>query len=187
MWAAVKAGVLCGYNKFLRIWRLIRVDFTPPKVRSATIRKVLAMVKPGDVLLRKYGDYLDEWFIPGDYSHGCIVSRAETTGTPGKVIHTVVTTGVDEIDLMEFILNTDKLLVLRPEYASEEDALAAVVWARTQIGKPYDVFFDWNEDSSYYCYELVHKAVISTGTHSLKDAPYDGEDFRSVFSEIFEF
>jgi len=48
------------------------------------------------------------------------------------------------------------LTVLRPR-VTEEQAAAAVTAARSQLGKPYDVRYGW-DDERIYCSELVVKA-----------------------------
>lgn len=39
------------------------------QVRGIDCREAMDVVRPGDVLLRGYCDYVDGWFIPGFFSH----------------------------------------------------------------------------------------------------------------------
>lgn len=48
------------------------------RVKGEDIRKLLSMVKPGDILVRGFTNYLDGYFIPGYFSHaGLFVGPVE--------------------------------------------------------------------------------------------------------------
>jgi len=58
-------------------------------------------------------------------------------------------------------------------------AEAGLIWARAQVGKPYDfkgafaLFLvpnrNWQEDNSWYCYELVAAAIHNSGRKLFND------------------
>ncbi|MFP2930803.1 YiiX family permuted papain-like enzyme [Pyxidicoccus sp. 3LG] len=50
-----------------------------------------------------------------------------------------------------------RIMVLRPKELSDAQRQAAVASAKTHLGKPYDLRFEWG-DEAMYCSELVRKA-----------------------------
>lgn len=70
------------------------------------IRRVLSLVKPGDVLLRRYDGYVDNAFIDGKYSHAGIYVGND------MIIH-AINPIVSEIDVIDFC-RCDNICILRP-------------------------------------------------------------------------
>ncbi len=103
----------------------------------------MKVIRPGDLILRKYKHYLDGYFIPGKYSHtGIYVGD-------GKVIHAVAE-GVCYTDLIEFT-RCDGICVLRPREGQEQAIAKAKDFVKQGI--PYD--FDFAEGvKALYCHEL---------------------------------
>lgn len=119
------------------------------KVNGLATRRALELLKPGDIVLRKYVHYLDGYFIPGKYSHSSIY-----VGN-GKIIHSVAD-GVEFIDVIDF-LRCDGFCILR----QKDEALAkeACDFAIQVEGDRTKYDFDFNSDNNaYYCHELVATA-----------------------------
>lgn len=112
------------------------------RVKGTETREAMRLIRPGDLILRKYRHYLDGYFIPGRYSHTGVYAGG------GKVIHAVAE-GVSEIDLIDF-LRCDAFAVLRPKSGTQE----AVARLQKFLGKPYDFNFK-SGNESYYCHELA--------------------------------
>ncbi len=119
------------------------------RTKGTQTREALNLLKPGDVVLRKYVDYLDGYFIPGQYSHSSIYVG------DGKIIHAVAD-GVEYIDVIDF-LRCDYFCVLRQD--DEELAKEACEFAinAEKDKAKYDFDFMSNNDD-YYCHELVATA-----------------------------
>lgn len=111
-------------------------------VKGDETRLAMHQLKPGDLILRGYNEYLDGFFIPGEYSHtGIYVGD-------GSVIHAIAE-GVVVIDVIDF-LRCDRFCIVRPKTGSE----IAVKSARQLLGRPYD--FDFKGDNeALYCHELA--------------------------------
>lgn len=115
------------------------------KIKGYQTRKVIEVLKFGDVVLRGYDNYLDSYLIPGDYTHaGIYVGK-------GKVIH-ATDTGVSEIDIIDF-LRCDRCSVYRPKSGTTRAYNRLKKW----LGAPYDFFFKDGQDA-FYCFELVCEA-----------------------------
>lgn len=119
------------------------------RVKGYDTRNAMELIKPGDIVLRKYIHYLDGYFIPGKYSHSSLY-----VGN-GKIIHSVAD-GVEYIDLIDF-LRCDGFCILR----QNDEALAAkaVEFAKNAVANKMQYDFDFKSDNdSYYCHELVATA-----------------------------
>ena len=119
------------------------------KVKGYHTRNVMDVIKPGDIVLRKYVDDLDGYFIPGRYSHSSIYVG------DGQIIHAVAD-GVEYIDLIDF-LRCDDFCVLRQD--DEEAAKKACEFAIQAEKDKAKYDFDFMSDNNdYYCHELVATA-----------------------------
>lgn len=142
--------------RFLTWFGDLRVELDPPSTRARHFRKLLKLIEPGDVICRKYDCYLDSLFIEGDYTHSGLVTHKD------KLVHAIAE-GVEKIDVLDFVLDTEGFVLLRPLYAKEENVMNSVEFAEKNIGKPYDFLFDKNENSSFYCHELTAKCLAAGG------------------------
>ena len=142
------------WEKTLRIIGDIKIFKTPCwinyvpeefdyKVRGEDICRIQEIIKPGDIILRSYENYLDSYLIPGKYSHSGVYIG------DGKIIHAVAE-GVKEIHLIDFC-QADGILVLR-HYA---DAKKQIERCKKWIGKEYDFKFNSTDSTAFYCHELT--------------------------------
>ena len=129
-------------------------------VRAAGIRKAMSLVRKGDILVRRYKNYLDGYFIPGRFTHsGVYVGE-------GIIIH-AMSDGVQKIDIIDF-LRCDGFAILRPvgkEGRSVGDlADKAARIAASYLGNGYDFDFEIEDQEDggkprerVYCHELTRK------------------------------
>ena len=124
------------------------------RVKGNDTRKALELLKPGDIVLRKYVHYLDGYFIPGKYSHSSLYVG------DGKIVHAVAD-GVELIDAIDF-LRCDRFCILRQD--DEAEAEKAVAFAKAQEEKKAKYDFDFvSGNGSFYCHELVAAAYSDLG------------------------
>jgi len=118
------------------------------KIKGYDTRKVIEVIKPGDIVLRKYNNYIDGKFIPGDYSHsGIYVGN-------NQVIHMLAEGCVCE-DIIDF-LRTDKICILRSKGSTKRAVQRA--WKAFRNNIQYDFSFeDHGIDANlrYYCHEFT--------------------------------
>lgn len=142
--------------KFLTWFGDLRIDFDPPATRARHFRKLMKLAEPGDVLCRKYDCYVDSIFIEGEYTHSGILTHKD------KIVHSIAE-GVKSDDILDFVLDTEGFILLRPKYETEQNVINAVSFAESQIGKPYDFLFEKSEEDSFYCHELTSKSLAAGG------------------------
>ena len=120
---------------------------TSYKIKGKQTRELMATVKPGDVMLRGYDDYVDGLFI-GKWSHAALVLN-ET-----EVIHSM-SQGVFRQDLLDFY-RTDRICILRPNLNADE-LKQVLAKAASMEGLPYDFGFSFSDHpKEVYCSEFVY-------------------------------
>ena len=172
------------YNGFLNFFGDIKVFKFPMfivydpgsyLVKGEDVRQVINLIKPGDILVRGYINYLDGYFIPGFFSHaGLYLGEVKETdkvfvneGQDGRfrngeqmVIHSMAE-GVFMEDIINFC-RCDFMVILRrnPDKESEtgnkvtfEDVFKS---ALQNLGKDYDFKFDFSDFTKVSCTELVY-------------------------------
>jgi len=113
-------------------------------VKGFHTRRAINVLKPGDIVQRKYKRYLDGFFIPGEFSHtGVYIGD-------GIVIHAVAE-GIVEEDIIDFLRCDDfRILTVTRAY----DRKRAVKRCKKWLGTPYDFDFTSNNEA-IYCHELA--------------------------------
>ena len=142
------------WSGFLTIFGNIRIfkwpmwvvyDPTYFKVTGEYAERIQEIIKPGDVLLRGYDQFLDSYFINGDYSHaGVYVGK-------GQVVH-AVSPHVCKTHLLDFI-SCDRIAICRPVKYSRAGVKAAKQFFEQKV--PYDFNFKSKDVNALYCFELA--------------------------------
>lgn len=119
------------------------------KVKGYEIRKIIDIIQPGDILLRRVDGYLSTMFIPGYWSHAGLYVDS------GDVIH-AIGIGVIKEDILDFC-RCDAITILRIKNSSKEMINNAIKFAiKEEIDKiGYDYQFRDN-NGKVYCTELVN-------------------------------
>ncbi|MEQ8220892.1 MAG: YiiX/YebB-like N1pC/P60 family cysteine hydrolase [Candidatus Eremiobacterota bacterium] len=140
----------------------IRVPTTTKDISEEERNKILSVIQPGDVILETSDSHpnwqrLEVVTLGSTYTHAAIYEGdgkflEATTGDPsGK--------GVIRTDLKEYLEGPIHVKIIRPPYKGAEDVKSALDYARSQLDKPYDSAFNYEDDSQMYCAELVKKAI----------------------------
>ncbi|MDQ7827292.1 MAG: YiiX/YebB-like N1pC/P60 family cysteine hydrolase [Candidatus Eremiobacteraeota bacterium] len=155
----------------------IRVPTTTQKFPEDEKKKVLDLLQPGDIFLETNDAYpnwqvLEKIVFSSDYTHAAIYEGN------GQLLE--ASSEVQRRDVNEYLNDRANIAIIRPPYKTEDDKKAALDYARAQLGKPYDDVFDQNDDSAFYCVELVQKALkampnpIETPLTTFMGKPYVG-------------
>lgn len=153
-WLKRKFLTILGDIKIFKFPLFMIYDPSTFRVKGYHTRQAIDLLKPGDIVLRRYRMYLDGVFIPGKYSHtGVYVGD-------GKIIHAVAE-GVSKIDVIDF-LRCDGFCILRQNDANK--ALKAVEYCKEVLGQRGQYDFDFTDDNdSWYCHELGALAYPDCG------------------------
>ena len=126
------------------------------KLKGKQYREVKRLIRPGDILVRRFDNYLNNSLIPGWWKHASIyVGQIWKTDSPCEVIH-AIGEGVVSTDLIDF-MRADHLLVLRLEEDGHSWVQYAIDTAKALLGREYDFEFDFRDPLRYCCTELVMK------------------------------
>lgn len=119
------------------------------KIKGKHSRKILDLIQPGDILLRRYDTYISSFLIPGFWDHAALYIGKN------KVIH-AVGSGVTEEDILTFI-RTDHIMILRVLSNKTRKAVRVAIQRAKDIeseGAEYD--FDFTDTNKFCCTELVY-------------------------------
>ena len=131
-----------------------KLHLSPSKRRckATHARSIAARAQAGDILLSRMAGELSNIAIEGYWSHSAIFIGGE--------IPTIVDAtgdGVREVDLFDFVLSKDNVVLLRPNLP-ENTRQAAAQGALQFVGRPYDYLFE-SSDEAFYCSELAWTAL----------------------------
>jgi hypothetical protein len=117
------------------------------KIKGPHTREIMEVLKPGDVLLRRYDHYLGSLLLKGYWSHAAIYVG------DNQVIH-MLGEGITKEDILTFC-RTDDVCILR--CADSDRVQKAIDEANRQfsMGTKYDYDFSMST-KKLYCSELVH-------------------------------
>lgn len=152
------------------------------RVDGRQIRIAMESLKPGDVIARRYVNYLDGYFIPGRFSHSGVYIG------DGVIVH-AMGDGVQKIDVIDF-LRCDGFIIFRPvpknaEVDPSSVRSTAVKTALSYVGRTYDYNFDICEDysnkfevekrtRSVYCHELTRSCFPQLDIPTVKPSLWNG-------------
>ena len=121
------------------------------KLKGEHYREIKELIQPGDIILRRYYNYLDSYIIPGEFSHSGLYI-GDDGDKPEQVIH-ALSEGVIQEDILNF-MRTDEFCILRIK-DNPQAVLKAIELAKSVVGQQYDFSFDFGEEKRLSCTELV--------------------------------
>lgn len=123
---------------------------TSYKVKGEDVRKILDIIKPGDILLRRYDHYVTGLLIPGHFTHAAMYTGEN------KITH-MVGSGIGQEDILTFC-RCDDICIIRCK--DESRAYIAIEYAFDKLKQnvAYDFDFDFSDPNFMSCTELVSNA-----------------------------
>lgn len=136
----------CGHTYIHKypLWLVYRPDIH--RVRGDDVRKILDIVEPGDILLRRFDNYLNTIFTPGFFGHAGFYAG------DNQVVHSVSAGCISE-DILNFC-RADAVAVLAPHTDTNVNEAIRRAKDYADINVPYDYQFS-EVNKKYYCTELI--------------------------------
>ncbi|MCK9439345.1 MAG: YiiX/YebB-like N1pC/P60 family cysteine hydrolase [Candidatus Caldatribacteriota bacterium] len=169
-WYRIKSAIISWFAD-IRFYKggLIVWGESSYKVKGPHMRKVLKSLQPGDVLLRRYSNYLGSVLIKGFWSHAAIYVGYNT------VIH-AVGEGIIEEDILTF-MRCDSIEILR--HPNLDIINNAIDKAIKMAGKNLEYDFNFTSgNDKYYCTEFVDECYNNCVSKFIK--------FKIIFPDDFE-
>jgi len=144
----IKGSVLSWFSD-IRIYKGGFILWGPSsyKIKGHHMRNILNLIRPGDVLLRRYDHYIGSIFIPGFWSHAALYVGK------GKVLH-MLGDGITCEDILTF-MRTDHILILRNVSLFARKNAISEAWRLFEEHVEYDYDFDNKSLRKLYCTEFV--------------------------------
>jgi len=153
-----------GSSFFKRVFGQLAFLFMVTKVTprknhltEADYHQALSTIKKGDVILVGGFRSISGFFLGKLFTHSLLYQG------DGECVHASVD-GVDTVGLSELFNEYDSLAILRPKIGDVEEKVIekALTFAREQLGKPYDFYFEHVSDR-HYCTLLINTAFSQAG------------------------
>lgn len=162
---------------------LVLVGKTSYNIKGYEIREIFKILKPGDVLLRAYENYLSSFFIPGEFSHAALYAGDNLESF--DILH-VMGDGLLKEDILTFV-RADNLMVLRHKDPEMAPKALKKAWEAYKKGYEYDYSFDASNPETFYCSEFVdycYDYPIRDSKRGFMDDEIMPDDF--MLSQAFE-
>jgi hypothetical protein len=133
----------------------IEINAAGYKLKGEHYREIRDLLRPGDIVLRRFNNYLDSYIIPGFFNHAGLYV-GDVDDKPEQVIH-ALSEGIIQEDILNF-MRTDDLCILRvkePHGVWSASVIEAIKRAKSVVGQHYDFSFDFSESKRLSCTELV--------------------------------
>lgn len=121
---------------------------------SSDYDELMQLLEPGDILVTRTAHSITNFLIPGHYKHSIMYIKEGicAEATPPDV---------HETPLLDILLRVSEVVVLRPNFATVEQRVAATGVMLSLIGDAYDYKFN-PDNKGFYCSEAIW--------HSYKEA-----------------
>lgn len=177
----IKAAFVSWFGN-IKIYRypfFILIGHVAYKIKGPHQRKIMSLLEPGDVILRRYDAYVSGLMIPGYFTHAGVYVGDD------QIIH-VLGSGICKEDILTFT-RCDDIAILRHNDKNLVKGAITKAWQQLEKGIAYDFVFDAKSPDKFYCTEFVDFCYDYPVRNSIKDKYIIPDAFlKSVFYPIFE-
>ena len=179
----IKSKILSWFSD-IRIYKGGIVLWGPSsyKIKGPQMRTIINLIRPGDVLLRRYDNYLGSILIPGFWSHAAIYVGKN------KILH-MLGDGISCEDILTF-MRTDHIAILRHKSLLARLKAVSEAWNIFDRQAKYDYNFDDKHSDKFYCTEFVNFCydnivkLNKKGKHILPDDFLKVRDFKKIWCSV---
>lgn len=160
MFYEIKAKLI-GWFGDIQIFKypfFIIIGHTAYKIKGQHQRDIINILKPGDVLLRRYDSYISGLMIPGYFTHAAIyVGDNQTIHLVGSGICKEDILTFSRCDNIEVLRFKDQLTVYKAIEKAYEQFSKGIKHNHEQLSKgvKYDYDFDTHNSNRFYCTEFI--------------------------------
>lgn len=185
LWSYFKRKEILPFEKNISEFAFktkIKKSHTHKAMTENDMEEVMKLILPGDIVLTRRASYLSGALIPGYWTHASIylgdyddIEKMFESDTENvlkgidydfdkKVILESIIKGVS-FTAAEEGLRSDAILVLRPNLGVYEK-IRAVRFIFEHMSSSYNFSFDFTDEDSFVCSELVYKAYLNPKTNT---------------------
>ena len=149
-WYNIKSAAIGWFGNILvyKYPLFIQLGHTAYKINGKHQREILDCLEPGDVLLRRYDNYLSGLILPGYFTHAAIYIG------DNKIIH-MLGDGIVKEDILTF-MRCDDIAVLRTKVETGRAPAVSKAEEYLKDKIQYDFDFKFSDDKRFSCTELIH-------------------------------
>jgi hypothetical protein len=179
MWYKIKTAFIKWFGNIL-IYPypgFIMFGHTAYKMKGEDVRDVLNIIQPGDILLRRYNNYLSGLMIPGYYTHAAIYIGNN------QVVH-MLGDGIDRQDILTFC-RCDRVAII---HCNEEQITKRAIEIARELyvkGVEYDFGFNFSDITRFSCTELINYVYDNPKLTRKKEGYIIPDDFLTLDKSIF--
>jgi len=180
MWYKIKTAIIkwFGNIQIFKYPTFIMFGRTAYEMKGEDVRDVLNIIKPGDILLRRYNHYLSGLMIPGYYTHASIYIGND------KIIH-MLGDGIDKQDILTFC-RCDEVAIIR----SKEEQINKIAIDKANVyfkqSIEYDFNFDFADGKEFSCTEFINDIFNYPTMERIKENYIMPDDFLKLDKSIFD-
>lgn len=164
-----------AYFNLANLVSRIRISFNQSTLDDLDRKMVLETIQRGDLILGGCQHRFSSLVINAPFTHTMLCLGDK------RIVHST-SHGVNVSDFRELIQDYDAIMVLRLKKMHEDKMDKAIEYALSQVGKPYDFDFKYNNDDSFYCSQLVCYAFLHAGIDFMVGGT---EKYDKVYKKLF--
>lgn len=170
----LKSGIV-GWFGDIKVYKypmFILCGHTSYKIKGHHVREIIDILKPGDILLRRYDHYLSGLMIPGYFTHGSIFVGDD------QIIH-LLGDGICKEDPLVFT-RCDDIVIIR--CTDETLVKEAIKRAHEQFEKDVEYDFDFETDKAdrFYCTEFIAYCFVYPRMRRIREGLILPDDFLTA-------
>ncbi len=155
----------------------IMFGHTAYQMKGEDVRDVINIIQPGDILLRRYNNYISGLMIPGYYTHAAIYLGNN------QIIH-MLGDGIDKQDILTFC-RCDRVAII---HCNEEQISKEAIKKARELyvkGMEYDFGFDFSDSTRFSCTEIINYLYDNPKMERKKDKYIMPDDYLTLDKSLF--
>jgi len=179
MWYKIQKVIIKWFGN-IQIFKypcFIMLGHTAYKMKGEDVRDVLNVIQPGDIVLRRYDNYISGLMIPGYFTHASIYVG------DNKIIH-MLGDGIDSQDILTFC-RCDEVAIIHCNIEQIKKDAISKAKQYLDSNTEYDFSFDFSNDTRLSCTELIENIFNHPTMIKIKEGYTMPDDFLNLDKNVF--